>query len=90
MKNIYGATPPSSEEHHEVIESIQTIVQGMRTQGYEMKGLAQPNAVITSSKSVVTGQLAHMTVTMNAMQTQLKKLASSQNQKARPKIKFYF
>ena len=29
VQKIYSATPPSLEEYHEVIEYIQTIVQGM-------------------------------------------------------------
>ena len=43
VKNIYGAPPPYPEEHHEVIKDMQTIVQGMITQGYDMEGLAQAN-----------------------------------------------
>ena len=46
VQNIYGAPPPSPEEHHEVLEEIQTIVQVMQMQGYKMKGLAQANAVL--------------------------------------------
>ena len=68
MKKIYGAPPPSSEEHHKVIEDIQTILQGMRAQGYEMEGLAKAKAVLTRLNSAVMAQLEQMTVTTNAMQ----------------------
>ena len=50
----------------------------MQTQSYDLEGLAQSNAVLTISNSEVMAQFAHMTVTMNSMQTQLKTLASSQ------------
>ena len=39
----------------------------MQTQNNELEGLAQSNAVLTSSNSAVMAQLAHMTVTINAM-----------------------
>ena len=29
VQNIYGAPPPSTEDHHELIEYINTIVQGI-------------------------------------------------------------
>ena len=48
LQNIYGLPPPYPEEQHEVIENIQTILQGMRTQGYKLEGLAQSNAVLTN------------------------------------------
>ena len=75
VKTIYGAPPPSPGKHHEVIEDIQTIVQGMKTQGYKLEVLAQANEVLTSSNYAVMAQLAQMTVTMNAMQAQLKTIA---------------
>ena len=80
-ENIYCAPLPSPEEHHEVIEDIYTIVQGIRTQGYEMEVLPQDNAVLTSSNSVVMAHLAQMTVTMNNIQVQLKTLASEKKTK---------
>ena len=43
------------------------MVQGMQTQGYEMEGLAQDNAVLTRLTSVVVEQLELITVTINAM-----------------------
>ena len=88
-KKIYGAPPHSPEEHHEVNEDIQKIMQGMRTRGYELKGLAKSNAVLTSLNSVIMEQLENMTVPMNAMQAQLKTLDSAQTNQARPKRKFY-
>ena len=88
MQILYVAPPPSPEEHHEVIEDIQTIVQGMRTQGFNMEGLAQANEVLTRSNSAVMVQLEQMNVTINAMQAQLKILTSAQNNQAMPKIKF--
>ena len=90
VQNIYGAPPPSTEEHHEVIKDIQTIMQWMWTQTYELEGLAQANAVLTISNSAVMAQLSQTTVTMNDMQAQLKTLTSAQSNQARPKINFYF
>ena len=89
VQNIYGAPIPSTEEHHEAIEDIQKIVQGMRIPGYDLEGLAKANAVLTRSKSAVMVQLAHMNVIMNAMQAQLQSLASAKNNQARPKRRFY-
>ena len=88
-KGGYTAPPPSPVEHHEVIEDIQIIVQGMRTQGYDPEGMVQDNAVLTSSNFAVTAQLAQMTMFMNAIQAQLKTLASAQNNQARQKSNFY-
>ena len=62
----------------------------MKTQSYEMEGLTQSNAVLTNSKSAVMAQLSHMTVTMNAIQAQLKALASAQTNQSNPKRKHYF
>ena len=39
VKNIYGAPPPPQEKHHEVIEDIQTTVQGIQAQSYDLEGL---------------------------------------------------
>ena len=89
MQKIYGTPLPSPEEPHEVIKDIQKTVQGILTQGYELEGLAQANAVLTRLKSSVITQLAQMTVIMNAMQEQLKTLASVQTNQVRPKIKYY-
>ena len=90
MQNVYGAPPPPLEEHHEAIEDIQKILQGMQTQIYDLEGLAQANAVLTISNSAVMAQLSQITVTMNAMQAQLKTLSYSQTNQARPKSKHYF
>ena len=89
MQKIYGAPPPPPEEHHETIEDIQTILQGMQTQSYEPEGLVQSNAVLTIYKSAVMAQLAHMTVTVDAMQVQLNTLASAQTNETRPKRNHY-
>ena len=53
-------------------------MQDMQTPSYDLEGLAQSNAVLTSLNSVVMSQLAQMTMTMNAMQVQLNTLAYSQ------------
>ena len=81
--------PPPLEEHHEAINDMHTIVQGMQTQRYEMEGLAQANVVLTRSNLAVMAQLAQMNVTMNAMQSQLKTLAYSQTNQKRSKRKRY-
>ena len=90
VQNIYSVPPPSLEEHHEEIEDIQKIMQGMQEQSYDLEGLAQANAVLTRLNSVVMSQLSHITVTMNVIQTQLKTLASAQTNQSRPKIKHCF
>ena len=61
----------------------------MQTQGYDLEGLAQANVVLTSSNSAVMAQLAQMTVTMNAMQAQLKTLSSDPINQTRSKRKYY-
>ena len=71
VQKLYDVPPPPPEENHGEIDNLNTIVQGIQTQSYEMVGLAQPNAALTSYNSAVMAQLAHMTVTMNAMQAQL-------------------
>ena len=80
VQNIYGVPPPTPEEHHEEINHINTIVQGTQAQSYDMEGLAQDNAILTRSNTTV---MAHMTVTMNAMQAQLKTITPAPtNQKS--------
>ena len=64
-------------------------MQGMQTQGYELEGMTQANAVLTRSNSAVISQLVHMNVTMNAMQAHLKILASAKTNQPRQKRKFY-
>ena len=86
MQKIHGAPPPPPEEHHETIEDIQRIIQVMQVQSYDLEGLAQDNAVVTRSNSAVLAQLAQITVTMNAIQAQLKKLASAQTNQSRSKV----
>ena len=58
--------PPPPEDHHETINDIHTIVQGMQMQIYDLEGLAQANTVLTSSNLVLMAQLAQMNMTMNA------------------------
>ena len=59
-------TPPT-EDHHEAIDHINTIVQGMHIHSHDLEGLVQDNTVLTRSKTAVMAQLAHMTVTANNM-----------------------
>ena len=59
----------------------------MQTKVYELKGLEQANAFLTSSNYMVMAQLAHMTVTTNAMPVQLKTLAYAQTNQEIPKRK---
>ena len=61
----------------------------MQKNSYDLEGLAQSNAVLTSSNYALMAQLAQMTVTMNAMQAQLNTLASAQTNQARPKRNHY-
>ena len=61
----------------------------MQTQGYNLEGLAQANAILTSSNYTIMAQLAQMIVTMKAMHAQLKTLASAKTNQASPKRKFY-
>ena len=87
VKKIYGAPPPSLEDHHEVIEDIQTIVQVMKTQGYELEGLVKFKAVLARSNSAVMAQLDQMNETMNSIQAQLKNTCLSTNQPSDTKKK---
>ena len=50
VKNIYGITPPPPEEHHKAIDNLNTTVQVINTQSYEMEGLVQANAVLNIFK----------------------------------------
>ena len=87
--NFYGAPPPSTEEHHEVIEDVKTIIQGLWTQTYDIEGLEHANAVLTILNSTVMAQSAQMNLTMNAMKAQLKTLASLKTNESRSNRKFY-
>ena len=64
------------------------IVQGMQTQSCELEVLAHANAFFTSFNTSVMAQLAKMTVTMNAMQAQLKtlKLEPKNQNKVKDKV----
>ena len=64
-------------------------MQGIQTQRWDLEVRAQSNAVLTSSNSEVMSQLAHISVTMNTMQAQLKALVSKKNKQARTKRKHY-
>ena len=68
VQKIYGVPPPPPEQHNEEIDNLNTIVQGMHTQNYDLEGLAQSNTVLTRSNLAVTVQLAHMNVAMNDIQ----------------------
>ena len=46
----------------------------MKTQSYELEGLAQSNVALAIYNSEVMEKLAHITVTMNVIQAQLKTL----------------
>ena len=61
----------------------------MQAQSYDLEGLAQANAVLTRSNSAVMAQFSKMTVTMNAIQAQVKTLASVQSNQPRSKRKHY-
>ena len=61
----------------------------MQNQSYDKEGLAQANAILTRSKSVVIEKLAQMIVTMNAMQAQLNILSSDPINQTRTKINYY-
>ena len=89
VQNVYGVPPPPPEEHHKGSDYLNTIVQGMQTHIYELEVLAQANEVLTSSNSSVMVQLAHITVTINTVQAQLKTLSWATKNPTRTKKKFY-
>ena len=62
----------------------------MQTQSYETEGRAQANAFLTILNTAVMAQLSQMNVTMNAMQAQLKMLASTPTNQKRSKRKYYY
>ena len=61
----------------------------MQIQTYKLEGLAQANEVITSSNSESMAQLSQVTVTMNAMQAQMKTLTATSTNPTRTRSKFY-
>ena len=61
----------------------------MKTQSYDMEVMAQANSVLTRSNTAVMAQLAHITVTMNGIQAQLKTLAYSTTNQTRFKINYH-
>ena len=89
VENIYSIPPPPPEEHHKMIDNLNTIVLGIQTQICNLEGLAQANAILTSSKSAVMVKLAQTTVTVNAMQVQLKTLSLTTTNPTRTHRKFY-
>ena len=49
----------------------------MQTHSYKREGLAQDNTILNSSNSIVVALLAHMNVTINVLQAQLKTMSST-------------
>ena len=89
VQKIYGVTPTPTEYHHEAIDHINTIVQGIQTQRYDLEEMEQTNEALTSSKKLVMAKLAHITVTMNAMQVQPKTLAEVTMDQTRSNSNYY-
>ena len=89
VQKIYGVPPPPPEEHYGAINDLHTIVQVMQTQRYDPEGMAQANEFLTRYNSAVMEKMSHMTVIMNAMQAQLKTLASDQTNQISSKRKYY-
>ena len=81
--------PPPPEEYHEAIENVNPIIQGIQAQSYKLEGLAQSNALLTSSNSAVMEQLSQLTVTMNSMQAQLYIFSSAPTNQTRNKSNYY-
>ena len=92
VQKNYGVPPPSPEYHHEVIEYIETKVQVMQTQIYDLEGMAQANKVLISPNPAVLALLellTHMTLTINAMQLQLNMLTLAPMNQTRSKRNYY-
>ena len=89
VQNIYGVPLSHPEENHEVIDNLNTIVQGIQTQSYDMDGMAQSNAVFPRFNSAVMAQLVQMSVTMNSTKVQLRILSPDTTNKTRSKRKYY-
>ena len=53
VQKFYGVPPPSPEKHHEAIDHINTIVQGIQMHSHKLEGLAQANVVIIISNTAV-------------------------------------
>ena len=64
VQNIYGVPPPPPEEHHEGIDNLNNIFQEMKTQSYDLEGMAQTNTILNRYNSMVMVELAQMTVTI--------------------------
>ena len=89
VQNIHGIPPNPPEEHHKVIESLNKITQGIQTKIYELEGLAQSNAFLTSYNLALMVQLSQTNVTMNTTQAQLKTLLATSKNITRTKRKFF-
>ena len=90
VQNIYSVTPtPPPEKHHEMIHNLNNFVQEIQTQSSKLKGMTQANSVLTRSNSAVMAQWAHMIVTMNAMQAQLKTLSPATTEPTSTKNNYY-
>ena len=61
----------------------------MQTHSYGLEEMAQSDAVLTISNTVVMAQLAQITFTMNTMQAQLKALSTATTNQTRSKRKYY-
>ena len=83
-------TPTPTRIKNEMIDKLNTIIQGIREKIYEMEGLAHASAVLTRSNSEVMEQLSHTNMTMNAMQEQLKTFSSTKMNPTFTKRKYYF
>ena len=89
VQNIYGVLTLPPEKHHEALYYLNKVMQWVHNQRYEMEGLAQTNAVLKISDSVVMTQLFPMTEMMSEVQAQLKNLSAASKNSTRPKIKYY-
>ena len=69
---IYDVPPTPTENHNGAIYNIHIIFQGVYNQRYKLEGLAQDNIFLTSLNTWLMEELSQMTVTMNAMQAQVK------------------
>ena len=89
VQNIYVIPPIPPEEHHKAIDNIHTIVQGIKTQSYELEVIEKSNEILTRPNTAAMAQLAHMTMTMNDMQAQLRTLVSTPTNQTRSKINYF-
>ena len=83
----FNVNPP--EDHHELINHINTIFQGIQIYSHKLEGMAQFNVVLTRSNTAVMALLAQMNVIMNAIQAQLHSLAAEPKNQTSLKRKYY-